>query len=576
MGCGDSKEEQKQEEKKGQKFELPQKCTKEMQDLRKIQLDQYKEIYQFEYSDWMPPHFKGIPKKELDCEEIGRVVEIFRTLDTNRAKMGFNIGVDALHDIFKPDTDPFQDYLDMLPGEMTFNGYKRPVPKVAKTWRTDEEFARQRIIGFNPFVIKKYKEHVAKFPISTELLHSRGALPAEHTLEALMQAGRLYWCDYPHLVGCPLKPGMEKFWTAPIALFWVNDSDDLMPLAIQLQQDPATAPIITNKDNAWLAAKIFTQLADVGTHELYWHLTSCHLIPEFVYVSAKRQLAETHPICELLTEHFWFTLAVNYAARDVLVSNDGEVPTMFPIGNEGTHHLVRTTRGGFNWNLYNPHFNVDQRECGNLPKYYFRDDAYELWDIVTRYIHNFVNSIYQTEEDLKGDYELSAWSKEVLEVGKFAGMPIQPDGTFASKKDLEYFLSTLIFNVTAMHAATNNGQFDHMGFVPNTPATFMLEPPTSADQSYTDADLARAMPKTKIAILQVGLMATLSTPAQEGQKIGQYDPDFMKGRKVTLDCVGPFQQDLKALSQKIKARNANLAHPYVYLDPDQMANGVDI
>ncbi|TNN31142.1 Arachidonate 12-lipoxygenase, 12S-type [Liparis tanakae] len=51
----------------------------------------------------------------------------------------------------------------------------------------------------------------------------------------------------------------------------------------------------------------------------------------------------------------------------------------------------------------------------------------------------------------------------------------------ATREELCTLLSVAIFNSTAQHAATNNGQFDWCAWVPNTPCTMRQPAPTDKD-----------------------------------------------------------------------------------------------
>ena len=572
MGCGGSKDRNTD----APNSEIPNRVDADTQKQRKKQLEAARKMYEYVYTDFMPPHVKGLPKDEIDLPGTKRVVDIFGKLDSTTAKIKFNWDLDTFNDFFKPDTDPYKDYLDVLPGDMTFQGYKREIPKVAATWKTDEEFALQRIAGFNPFVIKKFEAFVDKFPVNDEMLD--GILPAGQTLESLMKASRLYWCDYPFLEGVPCKKGEEQYLCAPIGLFFVDDEKKLMPAAIQLQQDPKKSPIFTPKDPAWFVAKIHYQIADVMTHELAWHLTSSHLIPETIYVAARRNLAAIHPLLLLLQQHFWFTLVVNFAARTVLVNEDGMIPKMFPVGFEGQCAIGRYFNEHFDWDAMCPSKDLnDMRKLSEMPNFYYRDDALELYNVIETYCREWTSAIYLSDKEVADDYELQAWVAECKQLNsQWKNMPYTDKGTIETREVLTYFLATLIFTVSARHAATNNGQFDMMGFVPNTPATLKVVPPTDKNQSYTDEEIVRGMPKKDMTALQVSLMATLSTPVNEGYKLGQYDEDYKKSRSELKPIISKFQASLKTLETKITERNAKVPHPYLYLNPGQISQGVDI
>ena len=51
-----------------------------------------------------------------------------------------------------------------------------------------------------------------------------------------MQAGHVYICDLKIMDGLPTREGQNS--TAPLCLLYVNGSDQLVPIAIQLKEVP--------------------------------------------------------------------------------------------------------------------------------------------------------------------------------------------------------------------------------------------------------------------------------------------------------------------------------------------------
>ena len=79
----------------------------------------------------------------------------------------------------------------------------------------------------------------------------------------LYKAGRVYIVDCKSLVGIPTATGRHV--TPAMGLFYVNASNDFVPLAIQLDQQPGLHnPIWTPADtfNDWLLAKMHLRCAD--------------------------------------------------------------------------------------------------------------------------------------------------------------------------------------------------------------------------------------------------------------------------------------------------------------------------
>ena len=77
-----------------------------------------------------------------------------------------------------------------------------------------------------------------------------------------MQAGHVYICDLKIMDGLTTRDGCYN--VAPLLLLYVNCSNQLVPIAIQLQQQPGdNNPIFLPTDHwlDWLLAKMYYRLA---------------------------------------------------------------------------------------------------------------------------------------------------------------------------------------------------------------------------------------------------------------------------------------------------------------------------
>ena len=96
----------------------------------------------------------------------------------------------------------------------------------------------------------------------------------------VFQEGRIYIVDYKILEDIPSyghkdeKCKERRYACASLGLFYVKDSKDLMPIAIQLHQQPgADNPIWTPKDKPydWLCAKMWLRNSDAQFHQVGFH-----------------------------------------------------------------------------------------------------------------------------------------------------------------------------------------------------------------------------------------------------------------------------------------------------------------
>ncbi|CRI65910.1 putative Arachidonate 15-lipoxygenase [Thiocapsa sp. KS1] len=451
----------------------------------------------------------------------------------------------------------------------------RDKPLTMAHWREDAEFARQRLAGVNPRMLRRFTEIPANFPVTDVTL--AGLLDAGETLASAMEKRRLYWCDYAVLEGISVKPG--RYLAHPMALFYVNGDGRLMPVAIQLFQRPEDGPIFTPKDDPglWLAVKTFVQSADAQVHEVVEHLLRTHLIVELFDVAMRRTLPEAHPINALLSPHLAYTMAVNTSARTALLAPGGPIDSTMAVGSKGAFELMgRIWRE--QWSMDSQDVPLDLKERGvddveALPDYPWRDDALKLWEVVQGYIAAMVEHFYASDGDVADDDELRAFHAEIRDPrgGNVRDMPGGEAG-FRTRAGLIGFLTRVVYTASAGHAAVNNGQYDCFGFIPNVPGALYRPPPREKDLSWSEKDLARALPDLRTASTQILMVRLLSRRTE--MPIGRYDPAFFAGTQSVLPIVTRFRRDLHALSLEIEARNRSREVPYTFLDPKQVPQSI--
>jgi arachidonate 5-lipoxygenase len=452
-----------------------------------------------------------------------------------------------------------------------FFGYKQR-PSTEHRWREDSEFARQRLDGINPGIIRRFDKVPRNFPVTDAIL--RGLLDPGETIASAIKAKRLYVCDYRLLEGISVHEG--RYLARPIALFYAGTSGRLMPVAIQLYQTPEKGPIFTPKDDPglWLAVKTYVQSADAQLHEVVEHLLHGHLIVEVFDVAIHRTLAKAHPIFQLVAPHLEYTMAVNSSARNVMLAPGGPIDRTMAVGAKGAFELLaRAWAEEWDFSRHNIRHDIAARgveDAAALPGYHWREDALRLWDIIEGYVTAMVAHFYPDDATVRADVELQALHAELRSErgGNVRGLPGGGAG-FADRTTLVEVLTRLIYTASAGHAAGNNGQFDIYGFVPNVPGALYRPPPADKALAWTEVDLARAMPGFRAASVQILMVRFLSRPTE--MPLGRFPQSFFAGTDTVWPIVRRFRRELHALSQDIARRNAGLEVPYTYLDPAQVA-----
>ena len=197
-------------------------------------------------------------------------------------------------------------------------------------WKTDQEFGRQTLNGYNPTLIKKCTELPINFAVNDN--HLKNLLTRGLSLEEEMASGNIYIIDHKILEDIPTgyyplgsteDTGIKMELAAAMCLFYVDSNDDFRPIAIQLGQTPGPEfPIWTPNDAEydWLLAKMWFRNADYQVHQMKSHLALTHLLVEPVAIAMFRCLPPAHPVHKLLREHVQFVIAINTIGRVILLT----------------------------------------------------------------------------------------------------------------------------------------------------------------------------------------------------------------------------------------------------------------
>ena len=538
-------------------------ATRPDQFTRDRALEVNRSIYEWRHLPGLPAFCKGLPEPE--------VVPRFQAarFDYDLGVSGAQIAISTIAYIRDKARHSKLSHFDDL---YTL----RRKPDVATRWRTDAEFARQRIAGTNPLLIQRIHAMPANFRVTDEVL--AGVLPAPHNMETLLGEGRLFLCDWRELEGAPTALG--RFLTAPMALFWSNDKNDLMPLAIQLGQGmtPEESVIFTPADEPWLwlTARTHVQSADAAYHEVVIHLLRTHLMMETVWVSVCRGLPPQHPVHELLAPHFFGTININHKARTEMIVPGGPIDEAISVGSEGAYWLISESLKTLKWEDLDPMQNLDQREVEDssiLPDYHYRDDATRLWDAIGDYTAEVLRIFYPSDDAVAADDELQVWAQELADPDRagIKGLP-GPQGRFEAFEDLHAVVCQVIFTVSCEHSAVNNGQYDIFGYIPNAPGAMFLPAPTDKRRS-NEGEFTYALPTMKAATIQLTLVHLLSMPSLS--TLGEYPREFFQDEPRVRVAIDRFRSNLDQITIDIHQRNAGLKVPYTYLMPTNVACSIN-
>lgn len=454
-----------------------------------------------------------------------------------------------------------------------------PEPNLRTDLWDDKYLARQCIAGANPVMIEGVNAS-NPLPEFFKVDQATLAISQEEMLKALHEE-RLYMVNLAMLKMLQSYPGTvdghQKYATAPIALYYLQDDGQLRPLCIQLDVTQDTSgdnPIITPADGEkWKLARTCLMAADGAVHDLWTHAVQIHYVMEAIIMVTYRQLSKNHPLLALLDPHLQYTLSVNVHPLYERGS-DGKIPyygQMFPCNNDGLVKFMGEGMRQFKFRERAFPKDLQRRHVEN-PKliYPYRDDGMPVWNAIQDFVREFVDVYYKSDAYVVQDYELQAWAKELGGERATGACGLEDFPTsFSSKKEVAEIFGQIIFMATAHHSAIHFPQYPYAQFVPNMPNAIYEPPADLLNKDLVQDQLMRLFPRFKVALFQSFLYYAVNFKVS---RIGEY-PLKMFGPDA-VPVIEKYQQVLKQLSSAHRDKYLNNKEKYPYLNPDHIPNGV--
>ncbi|KAL9968315.1 hypothetical protein ACROYT_G026674 [Oculina patagonica] len=527
---------------------------------RKQELEDKREVYR------LSRKAPGIPKQIESCPRDERF--------SNEQKWNTNVRMFELAvecQLIKLASDPWETLEDCT------NLYKGTLhmPYGYLNWKEDCHFGRQRVQGCNPTLLRLCKEIPENFKVTAEMVEP---FLDGMTLEDAMKNKKIYIVNLDKLT--EVKCRYNRLLCKPMTLFFANDKKELMPIAIQLFQNPTDDnPVFLPSDPkyTWLMAKMYCNNADAQFHQSCTHLGLTHLVAETMCVGTHRQLSPSHPVFRLLAPHFLYLLAINTVALEELVQPDGWVDKIMTTGEAGMKELV-----SHSWSTWRMDVDgwlpadladrgVDDVEA--LPNYPYRDDALLIFDAIHTYVREVLEAFYDTPDKLTEDWEIQNWGHMLADPEDGLGIKgVFGDGKFTVLEDLIKAVTSIIFISSVGHAAANFTQYDEYAFPPNYPCYLEGKPPTSKEP-LTEKDIVDSLPlkdRTLDLILVTKILSERATNA-----LGYFEVQYMYDPRGTKP-VERLKKRLLEVSDIIAERNKSRPFPYPYLDPKEVPNAISI
>ncbi|KAK9531515.1 hypothetical protein VZT92_010936 [Zoarces viviparus] len=447
---------------------------------------------------------------------------------------------------------------------------------VSEHWKEDDFYGFQFLNGLNPNAIKRCSELPPNFPVTEEMV--KPFLEEGSSLQEELKKGNIFLSDQKMMDG--IRPrvynGEPLHVTPGLCLLYVNPENKLMPIAIQLHQQPSELnPIFLPSDleTDWLLAKMFIKNADSIDHQSVHHLLKTHYLTEVYIVASLRSFSAIHPLYKLLFPHFRFTLDINIRGRANLFGPDGSI-SKSSLGYDGQMVLMARALSEITYSSLCLPENITARGLESVPNFYYRDDGLNLWNIINSFVKAVVGYYYPSDSEVRKDTELQEWISEIFTHGFLGNTASGFPASFDTVEEVIKFITMLIFTVTGQHAAVNSGQFDYYSWAPNQSLLLIKPPPTTKGQSSMKTIL-ETLPDVGQTVTFSALVWLLAQEYTDEVALGTY-PDERFHEPALKQMIKEFQAALSDLSEAISTRNLQLEIPYTYLNPPEIENSIAI
>ncbi|KAF7658082.1 hypothetical protein LDENG_00017890 [Lucifuga dentata] len=304
----------------------------------------------------------------------------------------------------------------------------------------------------------------------------------------------------------------KQYMMAPLVLLHKTSDDNLMPVAIQLKQEPAEDnPIFfpTDSEYDWLMAKIFVKSADFTEHQLNVHLLRTHLLAEVFAVSLLHNVPMVHPLYKLLIPHTRYTLQINHLARLLLIAKDGVFTKFAASGGEGMFTVLKRAESSLTYSSLCIPEDIAERGLESVPNFYYRDDGLKLWEIIHRFVQGVLGYYYKSDDEVQKDSELQKWIEDIFVHGFLSQSSLGIPQSFNTVAELMKFVTMVIFTCSGQHSAVNSGQHDYGGWMPNIPISLQRPPPTTKGTT-SEAVMLQTLPDVNTTVQGMSTMWLLS------------------------------------------------------------------
>jgi hypothetical protein len=505
---------------------------------RKRDLEQKRAIFNWSSpaKDGFPPHLEITAANNLepitelfDSQQLQRVSAVAQVVSfiipDEISHQGTPYAGPTLADCEKYNRDHKSQDSDIMHGENV---------GCNEDWYSDARFAQQHLSGVNPTTIKMAP------PKKVDGFIEEAGKQGLERMKAILSNGESLliqdYSDFREATGMSdddmfqsLVPELDshrnptgkstiRYGCASVIIFQLHEDGRLHPLAITLDYRGSFDKSITifndrltpddegtrhEKDDwPWRYAKTCAQISDWARHEIAVHLVETHMVEEAIIVATHRTIPEEHLIYEILSPHWFRTLAINAAARAVLIPQViARVSGFGPDTNPATSRAVKM----MNWcyttynfqakyipnDLKTRGFDMEAQMGDKYRNYPYASDMHLLWGVIRDFVASVLATKFKFDKDVADDVFIASWCEEIQTKGQIPTFP-----TITTVDQLVDAVTMCIHIASAQHTAVNYLQDYYYSFVPAKPPALCTPLPKDLAtlQSYTEKDLTAALP----------------------------------------------------------------------------------
>lgn len=263
-------------------------------------------------------------------------------------------------------------------------------------------------------------------------------------------------------------PSHEGRWLAPCAAVF---DLDLRPTGIELVVDGHSERFTPNDGLHWDLAKLFFQSADLLVHETVSHLSWTHLHAESIALLAARTLPLGHPMRELLSPSFAFTLKANSHWGRAWFGEGRIFDRVVAPGWAGASLLLSRASECWHFSKMIPPQDASDRGMDALINYPWRDDATLLWSALRARTQRAIVRSWPDSAAIQNDPALGVFLAGLVERFGARGWPVGRD-----IETLVTITSAILF-LPVSHTLLNAQQYAMFGYPPAWPTSLCVPPP---------------------------------------------------------------------------------------------------